>query len=153
MRFLIYENYEDLWKIGLFFWWRHNRSRWRHNILVFNGSRDLGLIFQQKKFLGGLDQPAACWISYKTPYFSDFNLWKTPHFKKKKSPTKPGFPLSRQRWVRWLSQIWWLHGVERLTFYCFRLSIWFKENIFGNTLSQVPTDRSALPKLARDRKQ
>ena len=65
------------------FWWRHNRSRWRHNILIFNGSRDLGLIFQQKTFLGGLDQPAACWISYKTPYFSDFNLWKNPHLKKK----------------------------------------------------------------------
>ena len=36
-----------------------------------------------KKNLGGLDQPAACWISYKTPYFSDSNLWKNPHFKKK----------------------------------------------------------------------
>ena len=83
MRFLNYENYEDHWKNGLFFWWRHNRSRWRHNILIFNGSRDLGLIFQKKKFLGRLDQPAACWISYKTPYFSDFNLGKNPHLRKK----------------------------------------------------------------------
>ena len=83
MRFLIYEIYEDFWKIGLFFWWRHFRSRWRHHSPVFNGSQDLGLIFQQKKFLSWLDQPAACWISYKTPYFSDFNLWKNPHLMKK----------------------------------------------------------------------
>ena len=86
--FIIYTIF-NLWELWgslenwTIFWWRHNRSRWRHNILIFNGSRDLGLIFQQKRFLGGLDQPAACWISYKTPYFSDFNLWKIPHFKNK----------------------------------------------------------------------
>ena len=79
-------NLWDLWGFlenWAIFWWRHFRSRWRHHSQVFNGSQDLGFIFQRQKILSGLDQPAACWISYKTLYFSDFNLWKNPHFKKK----------------------------------------------------------------------
>ena len=36
-----------------------------------------------KKILVGLDQPAACWIYDLTPYFSNFNLWKNLHSKRK----------------------------------------------------------------------
>ena len=69
MRFLIYEIYEDFWKIGLFFWWRHFRSRWRHHSPVFNGSQDLGLIFQQQNF----------WVDWTNQLLAEF-LTRHPTF-------------------------------------------------------------------------
>ena len=55
--------------------------------------------------------PTSCLLNFwMVTFFSDFNLWKTPNLKRNPL-TKTRFPLSRQRWIRWLSQIWWLHGV------------------------------------------
>ena len=123
MRFLIYENYEDPWKIWLFFWWRHNRSRWRHNILKFAGVLDFGLIFSKKQSSLKFDIPAACWIKEQAPYFLNSIIEKSTN-SKENPQTRSIFPLSQPCWIRWCSQIWWLIGVERYWFYFCKLPIW-----------------------------
>ena len=90
MRFLIYENYEDPWKIWLFFWWRHNRSRWRHNILKFAGVLDFGLIFSKKQSSLKFDIPAACWIKVQAPYFLNSIIEKSTN-SKENPQTRPFF--------------------------------------------------------------
>ena len=45
----------------------HSSFRWKSRSWVY---------LSAKKILVGLEQPAACWIYDKTPYFSNFNLWK-----------------------------------------------------------------------------
>ena len=134
MRFLIYENYEDPWKIGLFFWWRHNRSRWRHNILKFAGVLDFGLIFSKKQSSLKFDIPAACWIKVQAPYFLNSIIEKSTN-SKENPQTRPFFPLSQPCWIRWCSQIWWLIGVERYWFYFCKLPLVTESGILSDSVA------------------
>ena len=105
------------------FWWRHNRSRWRHNILKFAGVLDFGLIFSKKQSSLKFDIPAACWIKVQAPYFLNSIIEKSTN-SKENPQTRPISPLSQPCWIRWCSQIWWLIGVERYWFYFCKLPLW-----------------------------
>ena len=104
------------------FWWRHFRSGWRHHGPIFNGSRDLGLIFQLKKFWVDWTKQLLAEFINRHPTFQISTSEKT-HISRKNPPTKPLFPLSRQRWIWWSSQIWWLLLMERYAFYFFQSPI------------------------------
>ena len=100
--FMVYKLWDlpesiENWSI---FWWRHIRSRWRHRTPVFNGSRDLGLIFQQKNFWLDWSNQLLAEFMTRHPTFQISTTVKT-YILRKKSSTKPLFPLSRQRWIRW----------------------------------------------------
>ena len=125
--FLIYAIF-NLWKLWgslenwTIFWWRHNRSRWRHKILKFVGVLDFGLIFSKKQSSLKFDIPAACWIKVQAPYFLNSIIEKSTN-SKENPQTRPFSPLSQPCWIRWCSQIWWLIGVERYWFYFCKLPI------------------------------
>ena len=104
------------------FWWRHNRSRWRHNILKFVGLVDFELIFSKKQSSSKFDIPAACWIKEQAPYFLNSIIEKSTN-SKENPQTRPFSPLSQPCWNRWCSQIWWLIGVERYWFYFCKLPL------------------------------
>ena len=101
------------------FWWRHFRSGWRHHGPILNGSRDLGLIFRAKKFWVDWTNQLLAEFMTRHPTFQISTSEKT-HISRKNPPTKPLFPLSRQRWIRWSSQIWWHPVMERYAFYFFQ---------------------------------
>ena len=91
----------NLWELEVslenwtIFWWRQFRSRWRHQSPVFNRSQNLELIFQLKNSSQNMDQKTACWISDRIFQILVALITKIPS---ENPPTKPRFPISRQRW-------------------------------------------------------
>ena len=58
------------------FWWRHFRSGWRHQVLIFYGMKGLGLNFKEKNTVIQSDVPGGPHIFPKWPYFSIFVIEK-----------------------------------------------------------------------------
>ena len=61
---------------------------------------------------------------YKTPYVlistSKNFYWKKPNKSGENPSARPCFRLSRQRLIRWWSQIWWLLVMERSHFWLYK---------------------------------
>ena len=68
------------------FWWRHNRSRWRHNILKFAGLLDFGLIFSKNSRRWNSTFQLLAELRYRHPTFLIQSSKKAPIQKKIHKP-------------------------------------------------------------------
>ena len=95
------------------------------DVITFRFSMEVEILswsFGQKKFWVDWTNQLLAEFMTRHPTFQISTSEKT-HILRTNPPTKPLFPLSQQRWIRWWSQIWWHPVMERYAFYFFQSPI------------------------------